>query len=186
MDSKKKYKAKFNPLQIQEMRKLFEDGYGIGYIARKFDCWTNAVWHHVYDLSTPRIVTKKEKKLYTRNSILTVKDICKIRQSGLSGVSAADIGQSFNISETTALGIIKGKTYRWVKGSVSIGEITPIDIPKEKRKTDLKSGLRPGQKRSVKSGVLVKLGKKYGVEPCTIRRWVLKGKLKICKSDRLD
>jgi hypothetical protein len=186
MDSKKKYKAKFNPLQIQDMRKLFEEGYGIGYIARKYDCWTNAVWHHVYDLSTPRIVSKKEKNLFTKNSKLNINDIRKIRRLGLSGVSAADIGQSFNISETAALGIMKGKTYRWVEGAVSNGEITPIDIPKEKRKTDLKSGIKVGQKRSVKSGVLVKLGKKYGVKPCTIRRWVLKGKLKICKSDRLD
>jgi hypothetical protein len=186
MNVKSKYNPKFSALQVQDMRKLFEEGYGIGYIARKFNCYPNTVWHHVFDLSTPRIITKKEKELFTHNSKLSVKDVCKIRNLGLKGVSSADVGLSFGISETCALGIMKGKTYRWVEGPISKGEITPISIPKEIRKTDLKSGIKTGQKRSVKSGVLIRLGKKYGVAPCTIRRWIVKGKIKIKKSDRLE
>jgi hypothetical protein len=169
-----KFHSKITLSQRDKMRKLFEDGYSICFIARKFKCWPNTVWHHVYKLSTPRVISKKEEKLFTNNSKLTKKQIIEIRNSGLGSIY---ISRIYNISPTTALGILSGKTYRWVESKTSKEFLVPLEIPKEIRITDLKRGAKKGQQRSVKSGTLVVLGKKYKVAPCTIRRRILKGKI---------
>lgn len=170
-----KYRPRFNFEQINQMKTLYENGYGIGYIARQFKCYPNNVWHHVYRLDIPRQISRTEKKQYAKHSKLTEKEIIKIRNCGRGSPYVAKM---YNISQSCALGILNGKMYRWIKSTTRKNEsIVPIDFPKIKRKTDLKPGLRKGQPRSVPHGTLILLSKKYKVAPCTIRRWILKKKI---------
>lgn len=175
-DDKSKYKSKFTPQQRVKIRKLYEDGYGICYLARQFECWPNAIWNMVYDLSIPRKASKKEKKLFLTNSKLTEKDIHDIRKLAKYGTTY--IANKYGISQTAALGIVNGKTYRWIKGDTLKGTLEPLEVTKIRRKTDKKPGSKPGVKKTVARGTLIELSKKHGVQPCTIRRWILKGKIK--------
>ena len=153
----KNKKAKFNEAQIQKMRDLFEMGFTVAYIARKFDCWPNAVWHHVFDLSVPRKLADKEIALYKKNSILTDKQVLDIRKLAINGLGSDTLASLYNISKSSALSILKGKTYRWLESETSSGPIFPIKIDKIKRKSDLKPGIKPGQKKQIKNGVLLQL-----------------------------
>lgn len=177
--NKSKYARKITPQQREKMRELFKKGYGIHFIAREFKCWPNAVWNHVYDLSTPRKVSLKEKNHFTKNSKLTDLDILRIRNMATRGMVAKKIGEMFKISQSATIGIINGRTYRWVEGTTKKGSLKPIKIDRIRRKTDLRPGTRPGSKRTVPSGTLIKLAKKHHVAPCTIRRWIVKGKIHV-------
>jgi hypothetical protein len=150
-----KFRSKITIAQQEAMRELFKTGYGISYIARRFKCWPNTVWNHVYDLSPPRKISAKEKNQYTKNSSLTDKDVIQIRR------------------------LVNGKSYRWVEGPTRKGFLKPLVMNRVKRTTNLHPGAKPGSKQSVPSGSLKTLAKKYGVAPCTIRRWVLKGKINV-------
>lgn len=174
MKNNYKYRKKYNISQIEEMRRLFCKGYAVSHIARKFDCWPNAVWNHVYSLDPPRKLTTENIKRIMRNSKLTVSQVKTIRKSNLGSNSIAEI---YGISSSCALGILKGKTYRFVEGPCRDGNLEPLDLPRSDRKTDLKRGAKKGQPRSVRSGTLVVLAKKYNVKPCTIRRRILAGKI---------
>jgi hypothetical protein len=176
---KSKYGRKITPEQREKMRELFRSGYGIGFIARKFKCWPNTVWNHVYDLSPPRKVSIKEKNHYTRNSTLTDMDIIRIREMSARGQGSMQIARTFEISQSAAIGIINGKTYRWVESKTQKGFLKPIEIERIRRKTDLRPGAKLGSKQSVPSGTLKKLAIKHHVAPCTIRRWVVKGKIHV-------
>ena len=175
-ESRSKFKSKFTPQQRAEIRKQYETGYGICFLARKYNCWPNAIWNIVYDLSKPIKASEKEKKLFLKNSKLTEKNVLEIRKLAKHG--SPYIAKKFNISQTTALGIMNGKTYRWVKGETVKGTLEPIEVARVRRKTDMKPGSKPGVKKTVARGALIKLAKKHGVKPCTIRRWILKGKIK--------
>jgi len=174
-----KFRSKITPPQREIMRELFGKGYGIHYIARKFKCWPNAVWNHVYDLSTPRKITAEEKKHYTKNSKLKEADVIRIRQMAVQGIGSLQIGNIYHISQSATLGIINGKTYRWIKSPTAKGLLIPIELDHIKRKTDLRPGAKLGSKQSVPSGTLKKLAKKHHVASCTIRRWILKGKIRV-------
>jgi hypothetical protein len=174
---KSKYGRKITPEQREKMRELFKNGFGIHFIARKFKCWPNAVWNHVYDLSPPRKVSIKEKIHFTRNSGLTDMDIVSIREMATRGYGSTHIARVFGISQSAAIGIINGKTYRWVESKTQKGLLKPIEIERTRRKTDLRPGAKLGSKQSVPSGTLKKLAKKHHVATCTIRRWIVKGKI---------
>jgi transposase-like protein len=174
-----KFRSKITIAQQEAMRELFKTGYGISYIARRFKCWPNTVWNHVYDLSPPRKISAKEKNQYTKNSSLTDKDVIQIRRLALQGMKSPQIKKLYNISQSAALGIVNGKSYRWVEGPTRKGFLKPLVMNRVKRTTNLHPGAKPGSKQSVPSGSLKTLAKKYGVAPCTIRRWVLKGKINV-------
>ena len=181
MDSK--YRSKFTSDQIRKMRKLVEDGYALHYVARKLGCCANAVCHHTFDLIPPKKVSKIMQKRYMQSSNLTIAKVQKIRELGVTKrYSAVEIGDIFGISPTSALSIIKGKTFRWLPGMTLSGEIVPIEYD-FKPKSDLTRGPKFGSKQKVKSGVLLKYAEKYGVKPTTICRRIKKGTLKIKKSE---
>lgn len=78
---KSKYRKKYSAFQIEEMRRLFSEGYAVSYIARKFRCWPNAIWNHVYALDLPRKQTSKSQKHIMRNSKLTVSQVLRMAQN---------------------------------------------------------------------------------------------------------
>ncbi len=177
--NKSKYGRKITPQQREKMRELFQNGYGTYFIARKFKCWPNAVWNHVYDLSPPRKISPEEKEHYMKNSKLTDMDVVRIREMSARGYGSSDIARIFKISRSAAVGIVNGKTYRWVESETLKGSLKPIEIERMRRKTDLRPGAKPGSKQSVPQGTLIKLAKKHHVATCTIRRWIVKGKIHV-------
>jgi len=180
---KSKYHSKLSSAQVQQIRSLVDEGYAVLYVARKFNCRPNSVLHHVFDLIPPRKVSKKMQQRYLKSSNLTISQVKKIRQLSLkNGVSAAELGRGFNISLTSALAVVNGKTFRWVPGWAKCGEIMPIEY-EFKPKTDLTRGPKIGSKKKVKSGILLKYAEIHHVKPTTICRWVKMGKLKIKKNE---
>ena len=180
---KSKYHSKFSSMQIQQMRSLVDEGRAVLYVARKFNCRPNSVLHHVFDLITPRKVSKKMQQRYLKSSNLTISQVKEIRQLSLKkGMSATELGKRYNISQTAALAIVNGKTFRWIPGQAKCGEIVPIEY-NFRPKTDLIRGPKKGSKKRVKSGVLVKYAERHHVKPTTICRWVKMGKLKLKKNE---
>jgi len=179
---KKVYKAKHSSEDVQRMRKMAEEGYAINYIARKFKCCPNAAYHRVYDVIPARVATPVQQKRYLKRSNLEIADVKRIRQLALQGMNAVEIGKIYGISQTTALSIVNGKTFRWVPGKTLKGIIHPVNY-EPKIKTDRRRGPKNGSKRSVKSGVLIKYAEKHGVGTSTICRRIKKGKIKIKKDD---
>jgi len=183
LEGQSKFRSKITPSQRDQMRCLFKQGFGIYYIARNFKCWPNTVWNHVYDLSTPRKISLKEKKHFTKNSKLTDADVIRIRQMAEQGTGSQQIGNLYGISQSATLGIINGKTYRWVESPTQKGFLKPVEMKRIKRKTDLRPGTKSGSKRSMPRGTLKKLAKKYSVASCTICRWIKKGKIQRPKTE---
>jgi hypothetical protein len=173
-----KFKRKITPKQHEKMRALFKKGYSIYHIARVFRCWPNTVWTHVYDLSPSRKITPQERNLFTKFSKLSDTDVLKIRKLALNGYGSPQLAKMYGLSQSAVLGIINGKTYRWVQGPTKKEKLNPIDMDRIKRKTDLRPGTKVGTKQSVPRGTLIDLAEKYQVAPCTIRRWFVRGKLK--------
>lgn len=177
------YNKRHTQNQINQMRQLVNDGYGIHYVARRFECCANSVFYHVYDLIPPKKISNKDQKRFLKNSNLTISKVKQIRKLNLErNVSASQLAKRFDISQTAALGIINGRTFRWVAGKTKKGEIVPVEY-EYISKTDLKRGPKKGSTRRVKNGVLHKYAKKYGVKNCTICRWIKKGKLKLRENE---
>jgi len=177
------YKSKFNKNQVLKMREMAEEGYAISYIARKFDCCANSIVHRVFDVITPRYIPKEKQKLYLKNSKLHITDVKRIRKLGVEGVDAVAIGKIYGISQTTALAIINGKTFRWIPGNTLSGYINPISYD-PMLKTDKIRGPKKGSKKKVKNRVLLKYAEKYKISLSTVCRRVSKGYLKL-KSEEL-
>lgn len=178
-----KYRSKNTPEVVQQMRKMAEEGYALQYLARKFNCQPNAVLHRVYDVIPARKATTVQKKKYLERSKLTVDDVNKIRSLAVkSGINAVELGRMYGVSQTTALSVVNGKTFRWVPGMTLKGLIRPIDYD-PKFKTDRTRGAKTGTKQAVKSGVLKKYAKIHGVSASTICKWLKSGKLKAKKNE---
>lgn len=100
-------------LNREKMRNLYNEGYCIEEIARRFKCRPNAVMHHIYDLTIPC------RTMARNNSKLTKKQIQSIRQSFIKKKeSAASISRKFEVSATTVLNIVHGIFYRWIPGEI--------------------------------------------------------------------
>jgi|GEM_PF-3994329 len=184
MNANSKFCSKFKPSQVKEMKELAAKGYAIAYIARLFNCCQNAVSNRVFMDIPPKAISLRKQKLFMRYSNLTVKQVQAIRKAGLEGVSSVELSKKYNISQTTALGIIRGKTFRWLPGKTKSGEIIPIEYTASII-SDKRRGAKKKSKKLVKSGVLIKYAKKYDVDTSTICRWIRKGKLKVKKSELL-
>jgi hypothetical protein len=173
---KRKNARRFSPIQKKEMRDLYSEGYALSYIARKFKCLTNAVWNNVFDLSTPMLLSEARIKAALKVCKVTVDDVVAIRKRVKSGTDSWTEATQYGISQTTALGIIRGRTFRWVGGWTRprAGEplvfIKPIKNNKSKPLTDKKPGCKKGSKHRMPSGSLLVLAKKYKVSTSTICR----------------
>lgn len=174
--------------QKSKMRDLFEKGYAVSYIARKFECKPNAVWNTVYDLAECRKLSKEEEKYALRFSKVTKKQVLKIRRDAHKhGCKSWEISETYGISQTGALCIIKGKTFRWLGGWVRPSAygpwkfLVPIPSKKEIRRTDLRRGPKKGSKPKVKSGTLLEIAKKRGISTSSVCRLIKSGKIKVPK-----
>lgn len=132
--NKEKHGRRFTPLQKQEMRSLFQDGYALSYIARKFDCRPVAVWNNVFDLSPATTFSPVKLKWAMNTARISVANVKKIRAKVPKGISAPEAARLYNISESAALAIIRGKTFRWVPGwtrpyAGTLVYLQPIDLP---------------------------------------------------------
>lgn len=172
---------RFTKAQIRSMQSMYERGYAVQYIARKFRCYGNAVWNHVYNLSAPRVLSPGEMR--QRKGKLTAKQVRGIRDLAIKkGLSAEAIASMFEISTSCALGVIRGKTYRWVAGDIRprmsepLVRLVPDSYPKHPAKSDLRRGFKAGvSKRLVAPGVLLKLSEMTGLSPSRLSR-MLRGK----------
>ena len=164
------------------MRSLYEQGYAVQYIARRFNCRSNAVWNRVFDLSAPRHLSPGERKRAAASKKFTAREVKAIRRRAISeGVSSAALAQEYGVSQACTLGIIRGKTYRWVAGWIRpsrngpLVKLVPGDYPEHPQKTDLKRGFKAGVSvRSVPHGTLVRLSKMTGLSKSTLSRMLRK------------
>jgi hypothetical protein len=118
---------------------------------------------------------------------LTEKQVLKIRELSYKDKKiyhSAKIAEMFGIGATAALGIIRGKTFRWVGSWTRPHDkeepvyLKPRKAGRETRISDKKRGRKIGQKITVQPGALLKLAKKYKVSPSSVCRWIKKGKIK--------
>lgn len=186
---KKDFRPKFSQEQKAHMRILCANGYAIQYIARKFNCRPNSILNNVFDLLPPTMLNGPKKKSALKAAKVSIENVMEIRKLAIDyDYGAILLGRMFNINQTTALGIIKGKTFRWVAGWTRphVGKLVylaPIGKMKIKRKTNLKQGPKIGSKQKVKQGVLIKLAKEYNVSTSTVCRWIKKDSIKVKKSE---
>lgn len=182
MSKSKSHGRRFTVLQRQKMRSLFQEGYALSFIARKFDCRPVAVWNNVFDLSPATCFSPIKSKWAMNTARISIANVKKIRARVLKGIKSTEASQLYGISESAALGIIKGKTFRWVPGwtrpyAETFVYLQPMDLPEPERKTDKVRGAKLGSAWSVKKGELIRLAKKHNVSTSTICRWKKKGKL---------
>lgn len=173
---------RFSLIEKQKMRNMFVEGYALSYIARKFACRPVAVWNNVFDLS-PSMVFSKEKQKWAMNvSTVSIKIVKKIRSKVPRVITSKEAAEMAGISQSAALAIIRGKTFRWIPGWTRpykdiLVYLEPEEYPHEIKKTDKVRGCKKGSIRTAKSGELIKLAKKYKVSTTTICRWRKKGKM---------
>lgn len=166
-------------LDREKMRDLYRQGYCAEEIARRFKCHTNAVVHHIYDLTVPYL------KMARRNAKLSDKDVKSIRKLFIKdNVVASLIARTFKVSQSTVLNVAHGVFYRWVPGEIIDKDGVIYEIPEgfhtdftANKKGAKKSGPNRHTVRMVKSGALLPIAKKYKVATCTISRWMRSGKM---------
>jgi len=161
---------------------MFEQNYALSFIARKFDCRPVAVWNNVFDLSPHSNFSPVKSKWAMNTAKISIANVKKIRARVPKGITASEARKLYNISQSAALSIIRGKTFRWVPGwtrpyADTLVYLEPIDLPERKIKTDRVRGAKPGSSWTVKRGTIIKLAKKYGMSKSTICRWRQRGKL---------
>lgn len=170
-------------LNKEKIRKLYKDGYCISYIARKYNCRQNAIYHHISDLVIPN---KYYIKRFCKLSANQVKEIRKLYIN--SKISTIYLSSIYEVSETTILNIVHGKFYKWVPGKI-INKNGKIEkIPKNyfidqnvNKKGMMKFGPKVGSKNNMIRGGLKPIADKYNVSTSTICRWIKKEKIKIDK-----
>ena len=181
---KSKYCSKLSQKDVMKMKRLTEEGLAIQYIARLFGCRPNAVYYRVYDTMPPRVFTETEKLKSLRMSKLSVAKVKRIRKLAVEkGIDAVSLAKKFNVSQTAILGIVNGRTFRWIEGETKKGYLKPIEY-KNIVTSDKRRGHKIGGKRRVKHGVLLKYAKKYGIHTSTACRWIKKGRIKVKTSEK--
>lgn len=169
-------------LNRNKIRKLYNDGYSISALTRKFDCRYNAIMHHIYDLVIPVVSMSRN------NNKLNEVQVVSIRNKYIyGGYSAPMLAKEYNVSESTILNTIHGIYYRYIPGEIILKDGTIITIVKGfgtdkpiNTKGNKKLGPKIGKPRR-KNGCLIPLEKKYGVSKATICRWLNSGKIKESK-----
>lgn len=167
-------------LNREKIRALFKEGYCLQEIARKFNCRSNAIIHHVYDLTIPHVSRIKNNmhKLKARQ----VKSIRKLYIE--EKLSAPTIATKFKVSASTILNIVHGVFYRWVPGEIIDKEGQIYEIPEgftidmfTNKKGAMKTGPNENSERYVRPGELLPIAKKFDVSISTVSKWIRKGKI---------
>jgi len=180
----KDFARRLTQKQHQQMKKLYEEGYAINFIARKFCCRQQTVWNCVFQSSIPVIPSKNILLRNIKCSKLTKDNVTQIRTLARSGLDSVAISKMYKISQTTTLNVIRGKTFRWIKGWIrpdinsKFIYIKPLNITLPKPKSDRFCGAKAGSKKTVPRGYLLKLAAKHKRSTSTICRWMKKGKIK--------
>lgn len=185
-----KWARKHSLTQIQQMRQMRAEGFPITQICSKFHCHINTVQHHTFDVDPPR---KHSPRNHIQCRALTDSQVVALCNAACySRVPSVELGRKYRIAQSTALGIVKGKTYRHVRrptlphiGSgrhsllteADIVMLEPVDIPQIKSALAKKSGPRVGSCMTVVSGTLKLLAAKYSVSNCSIYRRIRNGKI---------
>lgn len=168
-------------LNRDAIRKMYNDGYCLSSIARKFKCHQHTIMHHIYDLVIPM-------KNYSRAGILSDNQIVSIRNKFIyGGMSGPTLAKEYNVSQSTILNVIHGIYYRYVPGEILLKDGTIVTIVKGmetnipiKIKGRRKGGPKTGDKKRT-YGCLLPLAEKYGVSRSTICKWLNKGKIRESK-----
>lgn len=176
---KSKFARRMPVLQKDGMRRMFMDGYAIGCIARRYKCYVNTVWNNVFDLDGNYTLSEKKKKKAIEHSKLSVIQIRLIRELSYKNrrrYNAIFLSKKYCVNQTTILGIVRGRTFRWVGGWTCPvrGEpwhyLNPSNEVRSKGITDVKFGPKPGSKFHYHGGELTKLARKCGVSLSTMCR----------------
>lgn len=192
LERKSKFARRMTKRQKSRMRDMFKEGYALGFIARKFKCMVNTVWNNVFDLDFIDSVkiggdfftksynlSEGKLKCAISCSKLSVTEIMKIRElyhKNRRKYSCVMLGKKFGVDQTTILGIVRGKTFRWVGGWTrpfrNENEIflTPYDDVRPCGKTDAVFGPKKGSKMYYSGGVLKEMAEKEGVSLSTMCR----------------
>lgn len=176
---KHKNSPRFNWESREKIRGLYLEGYATSYLARKYKCNINAIWNVVFDLQIP-YRPESYLKAYKKTARLTEAQVKKIRHLAIDkNVGNNELATKFNVSGSTILSVVKGRTYRWVPGKIRprMGElryIEPLSGRAPQTKSDRKSGPNENTVRLADHGECLKLAKINKVSPSAISRWLRK------------
>lgn len=111
-------KGKFSESQKQEMRQLVSDGWAFSYIARRYHCNVNAVYNNTFDVLPPVVLSDGKEKWARKASKIKICDVRRVRKmlKKNPSLSARFVMRHLGVSESSALSLIKGRTFRWVGG----------------------------------------------------------------------
>lgn len=171
--------TKLGRKEVSEIRALFKEGYAENYISRRYGVYPNTIRNIIYDL---RGAGRRNKScLFTDKQVKQIRDLVILK-----GMPSKTVAQKFKYPERTVLDVVRGRTYRWVSGWIrpEMGRLVYHHAPmieSIRGITDQKPGAKKGTKREVKNGELIRVAKIFNVKPCTIRRWIVRGKLKISR-----
>lgn len=174
---------RLTPLERQEIRDQYSQGYAEYYIARKHGCQPEAVHNLVFDMIPPQKQTAPYKNAAFRHSKLTREDIVNIRACVKKGITASEVAFQYNISETAGFNIIRGKTFRFIPGwtrphTNMLVYLNPADKIEEHRITDLTRGAKKGSTQKTVRGELLRIAKEQGISTSAACRWVKAGWVK--------
>ena len=116
---KSKFARRMSFVQKDQMRKMFVEQYAISCIARKFKCRQNTVWNNVFDLDKNYTLSKERKIRAITHSKLKVEQVKLIRSLSYKDrkkYNAIALAKLYKVSQSTILGVVRGKTFRWVDG----------------------------------------------------------------------
>jgi predicted DNA-binding protein YlxM (UPF0122 family) len=185
---KSKFGRRMTESQKNKMREMFTEGYALGHIARKFACCVNTVWNNVFyldkvssDSEKVNCYTLSKKKIdcAIKCSKLTAKQILAIRSlshKDRDKYNAIALSKIYCVNQSTILGIVRGRTFRWVGGwtqplrTEPAVYLTPTVEVRLEGKTDAVFGPRKGSKMFYHGGELKRLAEKEGVDPTTMCR----------------
>ncbi len=176
--------------QKEKMIQLYNQGYCAREIARRLKINANAVWNLIFDKEPPAKMSAGEKRRISKLVSLTESQVKAMRKQACRGVPSTVLAETYNISKTTALSCIKGRTYRWIPGPTiphfkvhkpiseqDIVYLSPIEAKTVKRRKGEKSGPKKDSVRMVNQRELIRVAKNRGMSPCTVSKWLHKGKI---------
>jgi len=162
--------------QVKNIRQLYIDGYSISFIARKYKMKVPSIQYRVFDLTRPIALNKNDKRIvqckFSENEILEIRS-----QYINDKKSAKQIAIERKVGHSTILGIVNGRTYRWIKGKTAKCIIKPKKEKLSRRICDIPLGAKKNTKQKIKRGGLTYLMNRYNISRSTAWIWVQKEKV---------
>lgn len=183
-----KYSRRLTQIQKGKIRDLHQEGYSMGYIARKFRCQINTVWNNVFDLDPAYTLSEARKACAIKCSKLTVPEVLEIRElshKNKKKYNAIALAERFGVSQTTILGVIRGKTFRWLGSWIRPRDddsdiyLEPLNEIRPPVMSDLTPGPKKGSHKQFKRGTILKIANAMNLSPSSICRKIKSGKIKI-------